>query len=138
MNQYFSTFASGLDEVVKTALKDKVQDVEIKLLLDGLVVYDTGLGSGKIKEIRFFNNSFILLSFAHDSLKVIMKQALDNPDLVAKIKKYIPGRNCSFRIVTSEENQLVAVDKNLLTKLEEVFSRVTGMRVNRSNPDCEI
>ncbi len=142
MNEYFSTFASGLGEVINSALKDKVKDLEIKLVLDGLVVYASNSKSDKIKEIRFFNNSFVLLSLIQglniDPLRAMMKQVLQNPDLAIKAKKYIPKKNLSFRIVTSQENQLVSVDNNLLKNLEELFSQTTGLAVNRTNPDCEI
>lgn len=142
MNEYFSTFASGLADVVKTALKSKIKDSEIKLVLDGLVVYRSDIGSDKIKEIRFFNNSFLLLSFFEnlnsDPLRLMARQVLHNPDLVAKVKKYIPKKNRSFRIVTSQENQLVSVDNNLLKDLEELLSQTTGLAVNRTNPDGEI
>lgn len=138
MNQYFSTFASGVGEVVKTALKSQVPDVQISLLLDGLVVYDTNLESNKIKEIRFFNNSFVLLSFIQASLKALMQQTSADPDIAAKIKKHILTKNCSFRVVTSQENQLVSVDKDLLKNLEELFGRTAKLKVNRANPDYEI
>lgn len=142
MNEYFSTFASGLGEVIKAALKDKIPDIEIKLLLDGLVVYGSNLESNKVKEIRFFNNSFVLLSLIrglnNNPLRAMMKQVLRNPDLAVKVKKYILKQNCSFRVVTSQENQLVSVDNNLLRNLEELFSKTTGLRVNRTNPDYEI
>jgi len=142
MNEYFSTFASGLSDVVEPALKNKIKDLDIKLVLDGLVVYGSNIESDKIKEIRFFNNSFVLLSFIQglktNPLPAMMKQVLQSPDSIAKVKKYMPKKNCSFRVVTSQENQLVSVDNNLLRNVEELLSQTTGLAVNRTNPDCEI
>ena len=46
-------------------------------------------------------------------------------------------KNKTFRIICSDENQLVSVDRALLGRVESQISSIRGMRVNRGNPDME-
>ena len=142
MNTYFSTFGSGLGEIIKSALAKQVSDVDLELLLDGLVVYKTKKSPSEIKNIRFFNNAFVLLKLFEGlrdkSIEAMIKQVLDNPELVKKASKNIPRKTSTFRIVASKENQLISVDNNLLKNLEKLFSNITNLRVDRTNPDIEI
>ncbi|HIH13446.1 TPA: hypothetical protein HA242_07020, partial [Candidatus Woesearchaeota archaeon] len=61
MKTYFSTFITGFDEVVAHALKQRIKDVQIELLSDGLVIYKTNTSADVVKQLRFFNNTFVLL-----------------------------------------------------------------------------
>ncbi len=61
MNLYFSTFITGFDQVIKKALIDSINDVQIELLTDGLVIYKTNSNLNNIRGLKFLNNSFILL-----------------------------------------------------------------------------
>ena len=58
---YLSTFISGLQEPAQELLKENIEDVRVDLVLDGLIVYQTDVEVDKIKKIKFFNNSFIVL-----------------------------------------------------------------------------
>lgn len=142
MSRYFSTFAPGLKEVVETALKKRLEAVDIDLLLDGLVVYKSCELVDKIKALRFFNNSFFLLFFFEDaknkSIPSMIKTVLNNPGKIPTLPKGILKGARTFRIITSRENQLISVDKGLLARAEELFSRKLNLRVNRSKPDIEL
>jgi tRNA G10 N-methylase Trm11 len=54
------------------------------------------------------------------------------------IGKNRPSSGASFRIVTSRENKLVAVDNRLLVRAEKHLAAETGMKVSRSRPDIEL
>ncbi|NMB57116.1 hypothetical protein GYA19_04240 [Candidatus Beckwithbacteria bacterium] len=58
---YFSTFISGFQELIKQELNKHFDDLEIELLLDGLVVYKTESSLEKIIQQPYFNNSYLLL-----------------------------------------------------------------------------
>ncbi|MBI4029247.1 MAG: hypothetical protein HY376_02680 [Candidatus Blackburnbacteria bacterium] len=141
MNTYFSTFIPGLGEVVTGALKERFPDVEIVLLLDGLVIYKTDSISEEIVKLRFLNNTFYVLHF----FKHIEKASL--PSLVKFIyqsdflkKMELPRLSSSvrtFRVITSFENELGKVDQNLLKNMEEKLTRVTGLTLDRGKPDLE-
>jgi tRNA (guanine6-N2)-methyltransferase len=143
MNRYFSTFITGFDQVIKKALKDSIRDAQIELLTDGLVIYKTNSYLGKIKDLEFLNNSFILLrKFDHlssNSARGIVKDLIKDQSLGKIIKKHYSGKKLKFRIRATVKNQFVSIDKNLLRNLEEkIVSAVPNLRVDRSLPDIEI
>lgn len=143
MNSYFSTFITGFDQVIKKALKDSVNDVQIELLTDGLVIYKTSSRLDKIKGLNFLNNSFISLKkFDHLSpnpTRGIVKALIKDQNLGKIIRKYYSGKKLKFRVRATVENQFVSIDKNLLRNLEEkIVSSTPNLRVDRSLPDVEI
>lgn len=139
LNTYFSTFISGLGDVVIPALVKKLSKFKVKLLLDGLIIYGTQSSDQEIKYTRFLNNSFFLLKL-FDNLKecsfekmaewILREQSLNQLTLSPK--------SSTFRIVFSKENQIVPVNSRLQGKLENHFSKLFKLKINRANPDIEI
>lgn len=141
MNTYLSTAITGLNEPVIQALQRTLPDVSMILILDGLIVYQTTASQQTIKHLPFLNNSFLLLHLfkqASDiSLQHMMQYVTFHPRLFNQVKATIKPY-ATFRIITSKENQMVAVDKQLVLKLEQQISRILHLRIHRSNPDYEI
>jgi 23S rRNA G2445 N2-methylase RlmL len=141
MTTYYSSFTSGLSEIIKKSLQQKLGDVNINLVLDGLIIYDSDRPIQQIKQVRFFNNTFLLLhlfkGLRPDSIPYMMNAILRNPDLVHFPRWAVKG-NKFFRIMASKENQTVSIDKDALSRLESFFSHRLNMRVNRSKPDVEV
>ncbi|MEK7188781.1 MAG: RsmD family RNA methyltransferase, partial [Patescibacteria group bacterium] len=139
MNTYFSTFITGLGDVVIPALEKRLSKFNLKLLLDGLVIYGTKSSDKEIKYTRFLNNSFFLLKL-FDNLKecsfekmaewILREHSLNKPPLSPK--------SSTFRIVFSRENQIVSVNPRLQEKLENYFSKLFKLQIDRANPDVEI
>lgn len=113
---YFSTFISGLSEIIKARLEKELLNLNIDLLLDGLVVYSTDDEVSKIKTLRFFNNSFLLQS---------------------PKKKFVSVSGKTFRVVFSKENELISVNKERLSKIENKIAKLNNLTVDRANPDFE-
>ncbi|OGY07974.1 MAG: hypothetical protein A2782_02395 [Candidatus Blackburnbacteria bacterium RIFCSPHIGHO2_01_FULL_43_15b] len=141
MRTYYSTFIPGLGEVVTSALKERFSDVEIVLLLEGLVVYKTNSPIEEVVKLRFLNNTFYVLHF----FKHVGKGAL--PSLVKFVyqsdflKKMELPRLLSpirtFRVIISFENELGKIDPNLLKNMEKKLARATGLTLDRGKPDLE-
>ncbi|TSC85130.1 MAG: putative RNA methylase family protein [Microgenomates group bacterium Gr01-1014_16] len=136
MFTYFSTFITGLNEVVSDALKKSVSSVRIEQILDGLIVYKTNVNPRQIRELRFFNNSFVLLetvrgNVSDDTLKKLV-------DKVTGVKIQIPvEKRTSFRIMFSKENQPVSVEPKILQSLEKKFAS-KDLSVNRTSSGVEL
>lgn len=141
MKKYYSTFITGFSEVVKQALLSRIKDVKIDLLSDGLVIYKTSADTDTIKQLRFFNNSFLLLQqfpkLGANPINEMFRQVIRNKSLISVIHNYIPMKNTAFRVMATIENQFVSMDKNLLGKLESIISQEKGLILNRSKPDIE-
>lgn len=116
MSVYFSTFIPGFGEIVVDELQKSLNNFGKKLLLDGLVVFETSSSTSEIKKLRFLNNSF---------LKTKPEEKMD----------FYLGK--SFRVVFSKENELVSVNKERLSRIEKKIAKLNNLMVDRANPDFE-
>lgn len=138
MALYFSTFISGIQEFIPEVLEKNVQNLKIVMLLDGGVLYTSSSGIESIKNLRFFNNSFaVIRTFKDLDLDSMAKGAFDERGVEDSIKNILhESSGKTFRIITSNENQLVSIDKKLVNKIENKITRY-GLNVDRSAPDIE-
>lgn len=141
MRAYFSTFITGTQEIVKEFLAKR--GVKIKLLLDGLVVYGSDYPEREIRNFHIFNNTYLLLrSFSNlppnaKSLEKILAVVSHDKNLQRQIAVNLPSRRRNFKIVSSLENSMVPVNRELLQKLESIILRIPGTRLNIKKPDLE-
>ncbi|PIQ92246.1 MAG: hypothetical protein COV70_01045 [Parcubacteria group bacterium CG11_big_fil_rev_8_21_14_0_20_39_22] len=141
MKTYFSTFITGTQEIVKEFLAKR--GVKIKLLLDGLVVYESDYPEREIRNFHIFNNTYLLLrSFSNlapdaKSLEKILAMVSHDKNLQHQIAINLPSRKRNFKIVSSLENSMVPVSRELLQKLESIILRTPGTRLNIQKPDLE-
>ncbi len=140
MNYYASTFISGFQEVVEKELKKRFKDIEIQILLDGFVTYRTSATFDKIQQLRFLNNSFILLSILKKDNKkpeALVLQLLKNADFRrARVVSTLPFVNL-FRITISQENQTLAISPKILETAESFISKEFRLRIHKTRPDIE-
>lgn len=143
MRTYVSTFISGLLDPVTSLLKQSINDVEILSAFDGLIIYKTNKIVDEIKQLKFFNNSFSLLekyddlASEKDPLNVMLRQANKNEEISVLTQEYFKGNKKTFRIITSHENQLVAVSPKLKLSLELKILKNKKATLDRSEPDIE-
>ncbi len=141
MKAYFSTFITGTQEIVKEFLIKR--GAKIKLLLDGLVVYEFDYSEREIRNFHLFNNTYLLLrSFSNlapntQSLERILGAVAHDKSLFRQIVANLPPHRRNFKIVSSLENRMVPVSHKLLRTLESIILRTRGMRLNIKNPDLE-
>jgi len=142
MTLYYSTFITGTQEIVKKVLKEKLKDVKIDLLLDGLVVYKTDKPLNQIKSLRFINNSYFLLKMFKEKgdcePQELIKSAISGPEIISNVPKSALKGVKSFRVIASRENQLISVDKQILQKVEGLLEKKLKLEVNRTLPDVEV
>ncbi|MBI3397507.1 hypothetical protein HY045_03455, partial [Candidatus Woesebacteria bacterium] len=142
MAAYFSTFISGLGDLVTEALKKCLQDCKVDILLDGLIVYRSNSVVQRITELRFFNNSFALLEMVKEQNSEKAMQSLVNKVLgidvtYQVINSLVPvNKRTSFRLMFSKENQPTSIGPRMLQDLEKKFIS-NDLFVNRTNPGVE-
>lgn len=141
MKIYVSTFITGTQEIVKEFLVKR--KVKIRLLLDGLVVYESDYPEREIRNFRIFNNtylpfrSFNNLPSRSESIERILSVVAHDKSLPRQIAANLPPHRRNFKIVCSFENQMVSVSRKLLKNLELVILRVRGLRLSIKKPDLE-
>lgn len=142
MAVYFSTFISGFQDAVNYLIKDMIKDVTILEIFDGLVLYETNININAIKAIKIFNNTFLLidksipvgLNSVEFALKQFMGNKKSNGQVMSVLKIVKPK---TFRIVTSEENKLTSINKDLRNRVETKISKDYPLKPDRLNPDIE-
>lgn len=127
---FYSSFIVGFEELVKRIIESKYIDVSITQVLNGAIISRT-YTSANIVDIPFLNNHFFVFKSSKASNINSFIESLNDVNL----KKCKNKR--SFRVIISDQNNLVSVDNKLLTKLEQKISKETGNYVNRLKPDVE-
>lgn len=141
MNTYFSTFTPGLGEVVSDILTQTLPQTEVKLVLDGLIVYETSASIKEITDLPFFNNSFYVFHFFKkiepDSLPGMIKFVYQSNFLEKIAVPRIEGRDRTFRVISSKENKLGVIDQNLQKNIENKIAKETRLTLDRGKPQLE-
>jgi tRNA G10 N-methylase Trm11 len=142
MNTYFSTFIPGFSQIIQDSLPQILEDVTVTLNLDGLIVYQTSSNPEKVKDLRFFNNTYILLNKFekpdHNPIERMIYLVLQSPNLEAQISEYTQNKTKGFRVVISKENQNIRVKNDILIRLEERIQKIRGLSVNKSKASLEL
>ena len=127
---FYSSFIVGFEELVPKLIKEQNQNISIVQVLNGAVIYKTS-SSDNIDNIGFFNNNFFVFKSAKETNILTFINQLSNISLKkGKYKK-------SFRIVISDQNNLIGIDNQVLSALENKIEKETGYYVNRLKPDIE-
>ena len=141
MTTYVSSFIPGMGEVVAEALRHALEDLEIDLLLDGLVVYRSSSSVANVQALRFCNNSFVcLMSFdglGRDPIAEMVQTVQADGQLLRRLTPFLPGKVKTYRFVASYGNQFVSIPQRSRTGLERLLSGNTRLKPDHSNPDVE-
>lgn len=142
MTGYFSTFITGFSEVIEHQLKKDFPDVKVTMLLDGLVVYQTNEPIQKVRMIRYFNNTFLLLNHfpitPPGRTEGIVRKLASEIDFKEELRPLMLSRNNSFRLIVSKENQMIAVDKGITRAIEDRVLSATRLQLNPLKADIEL
>lgn len=142
MNSYFSTFTTGFSEVIREALKARLSDVKIDLLLDGLIAYRTDTTYSEIQKLRFFNNTYALIHFLKNSTNKPFSELRDwikgNKNFEANLDKIINKDTSSIKLIFVEENQYIHLDKFFVNNLLELVTKRVHIEANIQQRDQEL
>lgn len=132
MNRYLSTFTYGLQKPVEKLLKEKLDVLEIELLLDGSVLYQTDDDVKKIQKLKFLNNTFLVLKkfekLPNENAFDYMLKLTSKINLGVELKGFLSNIK-TFRIITSDENKFISVNKKLLAEVEAQIIRLQGTKL---------
>jgi len=140
---YLSTFISGLQKPVEQLLKGNLSVLKIHLLLDGLVLYETNEDVKRIQNLRFLNNTFLVLKefeklpIREESFDYMLQQA-SRLNLDLGLRSFLSNAK-TFRVIASDENKFAPVDKKLLAKIESkiIALKYARLRVDPHRPQIE-
>ena len=124
MHRYASTFITGLKKFIGNFIEEKLSNVKILLLFDGLIVYQTDTELNKLKKLRCFNNTFIVLRIfnklstapIYEMLHKISKDNFIENTILSNLELGETGK--TFRLIASNENEFVSINNALRVKIE--------------------
>src|SRR4030042_1688215 len=142
MPTYFSTFTSGLKDIIPELLKSHVKDAQISHISDGLVSYQTNLPWQTIKKLPMFSNSFYSIKKFEGqrdwNLKSMYKWAIENNAFEQNISNFIENHRTSIRIMASQANLTVPIPATILKQIEHKLIRLNNIVIDRRNPRFEL
>lgn len=126
----YSSFIVGFERLVSTIIENEYQDAKTIQMLNGAIIYKTK-DLNQMVTSPFLNNHFFVLKQAKANNIVDFINQLSTVRLKkAKNRK-------SFRVIISDQNNLVSINNAVLSRLEKKIERETGHVLNRVKPDIE-
>ncbi len=140
--RYFSTYPSGFDEVAEAALTSRLVKTTVIRRLDGALEYETNAHPKKITELRFFQNSFVVLKDFRDlgnkPIERMMRHFLKN-GMETLLRNSAAFRSAkSFRLMASKNNQPAGAPAELRVAIESRIRKTTRLHVSRAGADVEV
>lgn len=137
---YLSTFVSGCEQEVVNFLRQDVRDVKIIKIMDGAVLYNTDKDITTIQNIRYFNNSFIVLktfrNISGGNRIIINNMISELVNDFSNIK--LPKYNIKiFKLFTSVENKLISHGGKLTSQLIDKIKTLTKKQYDNLRADTE-
>ncbi|GHT73304.1 hypothetical protein FACS1894124_1470 [Spirochaetia bacterium] len=136
---YYASFTPGMQSVVEHIVRERLADVVIQKLLDGAIIFETECSYDKLN-FFCFNNIFAVISIVEKANPDTAIETHMNIACRAGTAPVIAENNKkirTFRIITSQENKLVAVDEGVKKNTERYIAKQAGFTVDRSRPDTE-
>lgn len=139
---YASTFIAGFGELVQPALTQALAAVHVETLLDGLVLYRSTSSARAVQQLRFCNNSYLVLHAERcspaASVESIVQRLFERANLALAAPLLAAHRIRTFRVIVAKENTTVAIPPPLLARLEKTIARQLKLTVRRALPDAEL
>lgn len=131
---YASTFASGLEPLVKACFPRLLRGSKIYDVYNGLIVYRFEGKSEYLARPGIFANTYLVLARQNNPTfrSMVLQAGKAEPAYLAHVR---PGQ--SFRVRFQRNGRLEHVDPALSAQAEQLVSRRARLRVDRERPDWE-
>jgi DNA modification methylase len=140
MFNYFSTLIPGTADLTTEFLLKMYPQTKILSRGEDLLVYKSDALPQDIKQLRFFNNSFLLIKsfgkLGHNPLQSMINQSTGNVERA--IREYAAGKRRSVRIMFYEENQGVSLPEPIKAKVEQSVVKSRNVFINRKGANIEV
>ncbi len=132
---YALTFAPGFEDVVSVLLNTLTATPNLKTeLYSGLAIVSADVDESALCESGVFNNVFRIVrrfSGTNHTFPSLIQQIIRTPPVIPEEKR------TTFRVRYSQANCFCAVDRALMTKVEQTISAASGLTADRYLPETE-
>lgn len=119
---YFSTFVPGIQELVQSETEDKIKDVHIDSLLNGIIIFEAEDQAEKIKNLPIIDDNFILIrkfeGLPKNPLRLITR-LLTKEEIPSLLLKEIEASD--FKILVNVSGKFLFDRKDLGRELERIL-----------------
>lgn len=141
--RYIVTCIPGVQSFVGELLtKEGDGEARIIYLESSLVVFDSELSLCEVSQIPYINNAYIAIELfdagKNGSIDTSIKLLLKTSKWTKNIRCGINSKAKSFRLVLSDEGDLVSADKSLMTKLYDKIKKHTKLEIRVRDADTEL
>ncbi len=138
MSLFCSTFIAGMGELIAEVLPRALRGVSIKQVGDGVVLYESSAPAEVIRSLRFFNNSFLVLSLAKelpkdDPLKGLIAFVRQDPALPDLLER-IAQQGKTYGLWASVSNKMTALTQFQREKMERFLFTSASLRPDQKTP----
>lgn len=129
---YVGTFISGFEEYIPKLLKEKISDVKVIDVYNGLVVFHT---TNSIERLPFFNNVYLLINrinYKSDDFDSNIKDVIKTNINFDNLKKYINYKNKTFKIKAFKENRPTKFNYKIVSSVESSIKNNLNLRLSNT------
>lgn len=137
--RYLAQCPAGLQAVAAAALESDLAGAETVALEDGLVLFETQAGPGRLGPLPYLANVFAVIRQAERparDLDGLLGRLARRPDLLAGARRLVAPGEQSFRVVLSDAGRLVPGGRQL-APLIDGLARASGLRHRSREADVE-
>ena len=139
MRTILSQCVAGLQEVALRALQQDLPDVEPVEVEEGMIVYKTAAPVARLRARPYLNNSFQVLRSVPRAagIESALETVANDRGLDAALRIGAGGRERSFRLFLSDENELVSGTPALVARLRRRIEDATGLAFQPARADVQ-
>lgn len=134
MTTFLSTFVPGFEKLINQQLPSKFPNAKITDLSSGAVLYRSTDSIEKIKQAKFFSNTFLIFKYWP---KPISLEELTNESIKELTQQNLPIKASTFRIIYSVNNHMVSLENNLYKKLTAAIDHSFHLKFGGPQADLE-
>lgn len=137
--KYLASCTSGLQDIVWDNLARKLDPVRLIAKEEGLLVFEGGASPPQVLALPYLNNCFVVLGepTTAESLPDVLRLLPRSKAWHEPLRRSVTPHDRTFRLVLSDENQLVAGDRDSMAQLRSTIERLTRMKDSPRGGDVE-
>jgi len=142
MHYYLSTFIPGTFELVKRELIRLHPNTEVLTGDESQMTYKSEAEPSSIKQLRLFNNSFILIKsltkMGANPIKTLVNQVTQDRSLARQLVQITKGHPRAVRVMFYEDNAGINVPTIIRDTVENYILKERSLKINRRLADVEV
>ena len=138
--KYLAHCVSGLQDVAWQHLSRDLGPFRLLAKEEGFLAFEGDLSPPQLKSVRYLNHCHFVVAElqAGDNLNAAARELTLRRDWHGVLRQSVARRERGFRLTLSDENHLVAGDREVIAELGSTVERLTGLKYAPRGGDVEL